>query len=387
MEPLCRACVEQAAEAVRRCSDGTSEAERARRNAWAWVLHVAPLVNREARDVIRQEALYPYLVWYERTRLHWCASTWFLDGLPDRLVVFGEASPVTMPTADLDKLDVHHVVDDRLLTIVKLEGINPDSDRAAQLAAAYPVGDMPPDAPISVRVFAYRARAMNNGMRDVKPPHMFPQCGNAACSRLFMAEPRRRGENSHAYMLALGQPCESDHLQHRFCCRACARDWCMQRDRAGPVVDTNALAVTLCSKRDSAARGRAAHEFRGALKRNRRLRDAVFQKRARGLCAIGKGEMRELRRGWVRALNLDTAMLYLGRLLSDSRTTFGEGLPGAAPRWRESASSVHLAQFLSRIHPDDENMPDEALIVDEFGSSRLLQRVKRNALTALSVAF
>ena len=64
---------------------------------------------------------------------------------------------------------------------------------------------------------------------------------------------------------------------------------------------------------------------------------------ARGLAAIDSSNWQRMRRGWVRAHNLDAAVLYLGRLLSESRTTFDPRLPGAASDWRDAPLSAPAA--------------------------------------------
>lgn len=385
MDALCRTAIEETVAAISR-GDLANDAQpgRSARDAWAWTLHVAALISSETHAITAQEPLYPYLVYYERTRLRLLKSSYFLDGLPMHIVVFGHATQVTMPSIGLETHTVRDIVCDRFETLRKLESTKNTAERRAQLSNAYSssVAQMPEGSPLSLCIFITRIRAINNSLVDVKPRSEFRQCGNHACGRVFMAVPVDYAKTTDPYILALGQTCVFDQLERRFCCRACAHDWRSQRRRAAPIVDIPALSRAVLDDPIS-ERSRPFVELRAASKRNRHFA-TVFKslaKRGSKFDAIDRSGRREIRQRCIRTLNLDTAMLYLGTLLAESATTFHRSLPGVASDWRKAETSVRLARFVARLHPAQE----EALIVSTLDASRLLDRVKRYALLARAV--
>ena len=234
LEPLLTLALRRVADALERGSSDSSEAERSERDAFAWVLHVGTVLCASARDLLAAEPLYVSLLYYERVRTRRCSASHYYDGVPVGLTVLGARPSVELPNSDLELLEPAHAVDDRLVTVVKLEAISPRSQRRAQLADAYPAAAYPSGAPTSLRVFLSRMRAIDNGLRAVKPPECFKQCEHAACARMFVASSRRGGGSVDEYMAALGCPNEEAGFERRFCSRACAQGWRLDRARAAP---------------------------------------------------------------------------------------------------------------------------------------------------------
>jgi hypothetical protein len=290
------------------------------------------------------------------------------------IVVFGYATQVTMPSLGLETHTVRDIVQDRFETLKKLESTKNTAERRAQLSKAYSslAAQMPEGSPLSLCIFITR---------------------NHACGRVFMAAPVDYARTTDPYELSLGQTCVFDQLERRFCCRACAHDWSSQRRRAAPIIDIPTLSRAVLDDSIS-ERSRPFVELRAVLKRNRHFA-TVFKslaKRRSKLDAIDRSGRKEMRQRCIRTLNLDTAMLYLGTLLSESATTFHRSLPGVASDWRKAETSVRLARFVARLHPAQEEAAhagrgasEEALIVSTLNASRLLDRVKRYALQARAV--
>ena len=212
-----------------RGSSDSSEAERASATAFAWVLRGHGSLRLGARPARGRASVCVAVVLRARAHAGRCSASHYYDGVPVGLTVLGARLSVELLNADLELMNLRTPSDDRLVTVVKLEAISPRSQRRAQLADAYPAAAYPSGAPTSLRVFLSRMRAIDNGLRAVKPPECFKQCEHAACARMFVASPRRGGGSVGEYMAALGCPSEEAGFERRFCSRACAHGW-----RLGP---------------------------------------------------------------------------------------------------------------------------------------------------------
>ena len=157
--------------------------------------------------------------------------------------------------------------------------------------------------------------------------------------------------------------------------RVCARLALGPRTRGAPLRRA-ALACAVAAPRARGVwRARASAEFEAAIARNRAFKKTHLRGlRRKRLAALDGEALRELRHTWVRALNIDVAILYASSLLAGSLTTFDTGLPGAVPGWRDGAAARRAARFVAGL------CDDEPLVVDRFDAHPLLTRTKRKAL-------
>ena len=215
----------------------------AMRQAFAWLLHVGQLLNRELRDAFMQEQLYGFLVWYERVAHGYglCGNAFFFDGVPASVVLLGVQSSICLSDEVLHRMSIEDAVQDRVSTMQKLTALDPRSDQAQKLSAAHQAPDLPPDLPMQVRIFVSRARAVNNGIRNVHANQPYRQCENAQCCRMFCTpstqaarDELRNRAHPVPYLAALGLERRDAALRSRFCCEACAREWMTQAACAAP---------------------------------------------------------------------------------------------------------------------------------------------------------
>ena len=127
---------------------------------------------------------------------------------------------------------------------------------------------------------------------------------------------QRKRAHPTPYLAALGLQDLAVGLEHRFCSLACAEEWLAQAASAAP--DTEAWLPPSLAVRHHPGRGRCASELRAALLRNTRFKKHFGARKRRRYAALGTSVVRGMVQQFVDALNVDTAALFLGTLLSES---------------------------------------------------------------------
>lgn len=381
MEAIAQVTIEQSAQLIALGSSVPSRIKRLRA-AFAWLLHVGPLISRELRDAFVQDQLYGYLVWYERVAHTYGTSgnPFFFDAVPASVVLLGIQSSICLPDEVLHRMSTDDVILDRNTTMGKLDALDPRSDQARQLSEAHAAPDLPGGLPMQVRIFVSRARAVNNGARNVHANHPFRQCENAQCCRMFCApdSQARRDEmrnRSHPvpYLAALGLESRDAGLHSRFCCQACAREWLTQATAAAPNTEQWLPPAMTIVRQEG--RGRCASELRAALRRNTKFKKYMATRKRRRYPALGSNVVKRMTQQFVDALNVDTAALFLGTLLLESSLLKSDHLPGVNAEWRTSKTACALARSISNLRGHGDSLIETA----EPGTP-VLRRVRARAL-------
>ena len=68
MDPLCDNAIKRSRRLIEPTWEELPPDSREERDAWASFLHVAPVLCKQARDILKRQPLYAWLVWYERER-------------------------------------------------------------------------------------------------------------------------------------------------------------------------------------------------------------------------------------------------------------------------------------------------------------------------------
>jgi hypothetical protein len=406
MEGLAQTAIEHTTRFVQFSGgDAPPETTASVRAAFAWLLHVGPLLNRELHEAFTRHRLYGPLVMYERVHHAFgsLGADYFLNGVPASVLLIGVPASVGLPSGDVAHHTAQNALLDRSATAQKLKNIAPHSVQAQQLSHAHAAPDLPAQLPMKVRVLVSRARAVHNALRDAEAAcQLFRQCEHAECARLFCgrAPPRQTEAHPVPYLRSLGLTCRDADLPERFCSLACATQWIQQAAAASPHPEkwlppilpaivsrpTPRVALTKSSVgavgavgKPHSARARAAAELRSALRRNEnffctQLRAA----RKRRFPALGGPAVRIIRQELVDALNVDTAALFLGVLLLESSQLRSDSLPGTHTQWRTTDAACEIARRIRMLRDEGGALirPESA----DPSSAPLLRRVRANAL-------
>ena len=314
------------------------------------LLAALPLTCRGLRDKARQDSRIAWLLFYERCRRGASASTGhFLDGVAYGVPLFAGNTAFNLLDADLRRLRLSDVIEDRFTTVASLEAMPSDSAKLAALAHAHALLDLPAGLPSRVHVLVSRARAVCQGLRRVKPAANFAQCRNLACSRLFYAGahgeatrivddeafPLPEALDSGYWLAAAGGPGLKAPACH-FCARECCRQWRREFEAALPPVEEAVLASDARSRKEG--RSRVPEALRVALKRNEVAARAMrgSDKGKRRFAAVSGSDIAKEKARRVRMLNVDVGLLYAAAAVADSAAlSAGKALPGSSEGWRE----------------------------------------------------
>jgi hypothetical protein len=381
------------------------------RDGVTWLLAAAPLICRAARDEARADPTLDGLLFYELTRLQAASTvpTFFLDGCPASVAVFGVPASVTLPVSDFHQLGFDDALADRKETISKLEGKAVTRQTLGQLDAAHQTPDLPAALPRSVRIFMSRLRAVHVGLRAAKPASEFAQCQHAQCNRFFysgsaVASAWLPPSPNETYACRVGGVASFDADRRRFCSRVCARQWWEHYAAAVGMPPTSRLQLRLrlplaeprlvvcdfgpddVARRRHSGRRRPAKEFRAALRRNKQAVAAMRATRRARVRALSREALHDARSRVTRALTVDACVLYAAKLCAESgvlhRDT-ADGVPGEVHNWRVGPSSVFVraTRTLKPIvdaYIDGASDPCERMLDD--ASASLLGTVKRRVL-------
>ena len=328
----------------------------ANRAVMAWMLSALPVVCRQGRLTAAGEPAYAPVIWYERTRLGWVNRTYFLDGAPAALALFGAPIALEFPVTQMRDLLYDDVVDERMQTIVKLEAMPAGSAKRIQLASSLDqLPDMPPAVPQPVRFFVSRARSMCHGLRAAKSPTHFSQCQNDMCCRLFYKGERPYSEfgypvcsiadEDESYWQACAPRPAYDTNPKRFCSAACGRQWTDHWQRLMPddSIPYDADADVQEDKEED--RRRCAKAFERAIKRNGKATRAIRKRRkrhGRSCAAISRADANREFEARLDMLNVDTGLLYAAQLAAKlPQLARRRRLPGAGVQWRRGGEESH----------------------------------------------
>jgi hypothetical protein len=335
----------------------------------------------------------PPLAFEQRTRLKWVNNSYFLDGAPASLALFGAPVALEFPITQMRDLLYKEVVDERAQTIAKLEDMPPASSKRAQLASSLDrLADLSPTIPLPVRLFVSRARSMCHGLRNSKSPTFFSQCQNDTCCRLFYKGERPNtkfgypmscvNKEDAAYWHACAPTPLYDSNFKRFCSAACGHQWTKHWHQLMPdsklVYNTDS---TNCNKQ----RGQCSKAFHMAIKRNSKAAHEIAKCRKRHLRhfrAISPVDANREFGARLDMLNVDTGLLYAAQLAAKlPRLAKKLTLPGAVIQWRNGGEELHRNALIrvARIYAQHQTTEP---ISDLLNRSAFLSAI-RNQVTSI----
>ena len=322
----------------------------------AWMLNALPVVCHQGRITATGEPAYAPVIWYERTRLGWVNRTYFLDGAPAALALFGAPIALEFPVTQMRDLLYDDVVDERVQTIVKLEAMPPGCAKRVQLASSLDqLPDMAPTVPQPVRFFVSRARSMCHGLRAAKSPTYFSQCQNDMCARIFYKGERPYSEfgypacsianEDEPYWQACAPRPAYDTNTKRFCSAVCGRQWTDHWQRLMPDVLIAYDADADVHGDTEEDRRRCAKAFECAIQRNGEANRAIKKKRKwhrRSCGAVSRADANREFEARLDMLNVDTGLLYAAQLAAKlPQLARRRRLPGAGVQWRRGGEESH----------------------------------------------
>jgi len=350
----------------------------AREAVLRWLRH-APLLCRQARDVLARSPVYAPLLFYEWARLVGerpvAVPRHFLDGVPRTLALFGAPTPLVLPVEQMEQLDYCDAMTERHDTLRKLDGMADAGAKMRQIAASLDrLPDVAAEVPMRVRLFVSRQRAMCAGLRAARPDR-FRQCAHEQCARLFMVN---WGSGAHPAPL-LTRSVESAYWDQiepmpvyaadacRFCSTACATQWRRQMEALlkGAVVERADPPdpPTYAPSEPSARR-----DFERAVKRNAMLCGVitkVAKRRERRARALSRHDVaREIEARVTRA-NVDLGLLYAAMLVMRAPQLVRHSyIPGQQAAWRTMATRYGpMGHRVACLYlPRREMMPVHALL-------------------------
>lgn len=333
------------------------------RRKWAFaIVSSLPVVCRALRDEAGQHAATPYILFYERVRQGHLNRSYFLEGVPQSVLLFAGVTTIALPDEQLLKLRLRDIVADRLATLQKLESAS--AARRAQLVREHSPQDVPDAVPGIARVFVARCRSVCRGVRRVKGNALFTNCSNANCRRLFYI-----GNPSEIWSNVAPKACLSDsddeldstsywtsaacddaaavYTVRRFCSSTCESEFQAHLKRIMPGAH---LEFDVDDRARKNGRARVAEAFKLALKRNeiasRHLR--CMRARRRTSLAVDDDELATLVERHIAALNVDIGVLYAARIVNEcSVLSRNKLLPGSWPGWRSDRKCY--ARVLSAV--------------------------------------
>ena len=290
------------------------------RGIMAYAVKVAPLLNKEARDLWRAEARAPYLLTYSNYVLDCGHRLRYLDALPADVL----AQPLykswggykITPRKAIEVQDMHQARTNRALRIEK-EGVDPDVHNCLRATKKpdYPI----PNLPVGVRSLVehveshHRAFAMHASYK-----RYFCTCQRVGCTRpaLLQAPETTEGESSEAEYWACCRdgrtPAPDAQLPSdmAFCSHGC---FIAANNEFQRVVKFE-IVTPLCETRRSGGGQKPEIEglYRAALRRNsgleRTLLRSPIQKTKH--YPSKQSDHERLRRDRITMLSVDVGLLY-----------------------------------------------------------------------------
>lgn len=338
------------------------------RQSFVHIVHRLPMTGTVLNQTAHQHAAFEHVLFYERIRLGISSPRYFMDGVPSSVQIFsGTTAMKTSSDIELAKLRYKDLVADRLQTVGKLEKMKKADPRKIDLIAQSRSG-LHQTVPGPVCVLVARCRAICQGVRRAKRAHVFSQCCNTNCNRMFYT-----GEMQEAWCNAAaetstssttpstsgvdtdqveegtssqywskvylsGGPSVTQHEKcptKRFCSRACA--WQHAAHLMAMMPDTG-LNMDADDAANRVGRARVAQSLKLALKRNELASRSLRSSRSRfqGNLAVDAEEIRKYREMHITALNVDIGVLYASSIIAESAAlSKGKLLPGSILYWRD----------------------------------------------------
>lgn len=334
-------------DAINRGSAGIKECELVRRDTMFRLAEVLPLLNRQIRDAVLNDARFPCLIFYERCRLFKTFDKSFLEGVPIFLTLFVGHLPTAaeLPQNALVSMSEIEVVADRAVTVYELERRDNSRDFLNHIDRLR-VEDLPSGVPLRAHALVARMRSVAQGLRLNRPADFFKQCGNDECGRLsFVGSPRQATQGELSYWDLLAGDTASPISCNSFCCSTCYAQFQRQLNEAMPpfkLDEDDLICVT--------GRSRVVECFRRALKRNRLVARHIrlVKKNSSKYTAISTYFDVMVKR-YVKILNIDAGFLYAAAQIAESPAlSANKVLPGSAKGWRNRpvfwASSIRTVQ-------------------------------------------
>ena len=345
------------------------------RNAYVEIVHAIPMTCWTLHRAATQHKHFEAILFYERTRLGFANSDYFLDGCPDRIALFCGEVPIPTP------LQQFTTAKDRVTAIQMLEKMS--SKKQKVLCTKYGI-DAECGCPAPVCIFVARCKQVAQCARR-RDPDSVQQCSNRQCNRLFVCNaelPHREDEAASNEWSGYWQMVfHRKHSMHRFpdhlrfCSSVCASQHAEQMGKILPMDDFFWDADSGAKK---VGRARVAEAFRMALKRNE-----IASRRLRGVKgfmhkAVCTKELATRIEEHVSMMNVDLGLLYASYTIADSDTlSQNKLLPGSVPNWRQDP--FFYARALHRVKQIYAKTRRKVIISNMLTMPKFLEIVQANA--------